>query len=149
MNDLYNKDSCIRDQHKEDSLIDGLHILVVEIITERILIVLRTGSSSSQASVWRYASFKENVFNVCFNVSTSRKWDNLTKPKARVSILRKTIAFVSFTRIIFTIVSHYEYGIGKTMHWIVVFADFIVCEIQIIWNNYEMYSVSMAILITW
>ena len=59
MNDLFNKDSRMRDQHKKDSLIDGLHILVVEIINERILIVLQTGSSSSQDSAWMYASLKK------------------------------------------------------------------------------------------
>ena len=54
--DFYNRDSHIRDQHKKDSLIDGLDILVVEIINERILVVYQKGSSSSQDSVWRYAS---------------------------------------------------------------------------------------------
>ena len=57
IDDLYNTDPRIRDQHKKDSLIDALHILVVEIINKRILIVLQKGSSSSQDSVFRYGSF--------------------------------------------------------------------------------------------
>ena len=55
IDDLYNKGSRIRDQHKKDSLLDGLNILVVEIINEQLLIALKTGSSSSQDYVWRYA----------------------------------------------------------------------------------------------
>ena len=57
IDNLYNKDSRIRDQQKKVSLLDGLTILVVEIINERILIVLPTGSSSSEDFVWRFASF--------------------------------------------------------------------------------------------
>ena len=73
INDLYNKDSRICDQHKKDSLIDGLHILVVEIINERILIVIQTGSSSSQDSVWRYASFFVLIVLNCLTSSEMRK----------------------------------------------------------------------------
>ena len=56
MNDLYNKDSRIRAQHKKDSHTDGLQFLAVEIINKRILIVIQTGSPSSQDSDRRYGS---------------------------------------------------------------------------------------------
>ena len=56
IDDLYNKDSRIRAQHKKDSHTDGLQFLAVEIINKRILIVIQTGSPSSQDSDRRYGS---------------------------------------------------------------------------------------------
>ena len=54
INDLFSTDSRIRNQHKKDSLIDDLPILVEDISNKGILVVLQTGSSSSRDSVWSY-----------------------------------------------------------------------------------------------
>ena len=72
----------------------------------------------------------------------------MTTLRARIRILKTTIAFVSFTCVIVTNISHDEYGLGNTIHLIVVLIFAFVCNANIKKTNDDpMYCIPYAIFI--